>query len=268
MRRLGLKKIFTTVVVCGIAACAIGSQAAQYTFRPYSPGGSENRSSAQYKNYDLRDLDHNKAYLWSFSWKPGAANEQITSATLTFNNINNWDNKSNYLAVYLYKDMPTLGSGWTKIGTSTEYGCSQKVYEYGDAQGIGKPFGTIGAYGTDKKIAGVYTDADSSYRTITFDLGNVQYVKSGNPSWNWNIYGNSPYYPVSDTNLVDDLNNWSSNSDWAFAFDPDCHYWNDGISLTINTAVPTPPAVPEPMSMVLGSMGFALMGAVRRLRRK
>ena len=39
--------------------------------------------------------------------------------------------------------------------------------------------------------------------------------------------------------LIAYLNN---GSNLAFGFDPDCHFWNNGITLTIHTA---PAAVPE-----------------------
>ncbi len=49
----------------------------------------------------------------------------------------------------------------------------------------------------------------------------------------------------------------------ALGFDPDCHYWNNGITLTINTQ--TNPAVPEPGTIILMATGLAALG--RRLRR-
>jgi hypothetical protein len=44
------------------------------------------------------DLDHYRAYTWSIT-NNFAANTTITGATLTFNNISNWDNNPNRLYV-------------------------------------------------------------------------------------------------------------------------------------------------------------------------
>ncbi len=55
---------------------------------------------------------------------------------------------------------------------------------------------------------------------------------------------------------------------FGLALDPDCHYYNRGLCLTINTSPSPPPAVPEPLTMVglFTGMG-ALAGYLRRRRR-
>ncbi len=46
---------------------------------------------------------------------------------------------------------------------------------------------------------------------------------------------------------------------FGVGFDPDCHYWNDGITLTIQT-------IPEPATLLLLGLGVALAGIGRRRR--
>ncbi|MFM9873676.1 MAG: PEP-CTERM sorting domain-containing protein [Fimbriimonadaceae bacterium] len=58
--------------------------------------------------------------------------------------------------------------------------------------------------------------------------------------------------------VLDDLQSFAADGYFALTFDPDCHYFNDGVKLKITTQ-----AVPEPASMV----GLAVAG-VAMLRKK
>jgi hypothetical protein len=49
----------------------------------------------------------------------------------------------------------------------------------------------------------------------------------------------------------------------AFGFDPDCHFWNDGIVFSFTTK---PTATPEPTTMVL--LGTGLAGLYYNRKRK
>jgi hypothetical protein len=50
-----------------------------------------------------------------------------------------------------------------------------------------------------------------------------------------------------------------NNGNFGLGFDPDCHFYNNGIKLTIETAA-IPTAVPEPTTLVL--MGLGMIGVV------
>lgn len=53
---------------------------------------------------------------------------------------------------------------------------------------------------------------------------------------------------------------------FGLTFDPDCHYYNDGISLAIYTK-DCPPAIPEPMTALALTAGLGGLGAYLRRRR-
>lgn len=95
-----------------------------------------------------------------------------------------------------------------------------------DNQGGGDNFAGQGM------LIGTWTDpvgGHSTNTTVTFDLGQAGAL-----------------------NL---LKQYSADGKFGFGFDPDCHYYNDGVKLTITTQ-----AVPEPASMAtLAIGGLALL---------
>lgn len=75
-------------------------------------------------------------------------------------------------------------------------------------------------------------------------------------------------YKFSELGLLGTLNNYASDGRFGFGIDPDCHYFNRGVTLTITTAdAPTPSAVPEPASMLLFGIGLVGAGIVRRFKK-
>lgn len=233
-------------------SCSIAAQAGVYTFVPNPT--------------DMRDLSHNEWYMWKFTWS-APAGEQITEATLTFKDITNWRNESyNRLQVHLINDPST--SGWTYLNQRTEYGKVQRTYVRTDNDNSSDNF----ASWTNQKLVGIYSDRDGVYHeysassdpdiTFTFsDLANICYDSNGNPI---NIDPDP-----NPTDLIPTLNAWAADGNWALGFDPDCHFYNNGITFTVTTA-PTPPdqPIPEPATIVLASLGMSAMLGARRMRRK
>lgn len=67
-------------------------------------------------------------------------------------------------------------------------------------------------------------------------------------------------YKFSELGLIDELNTAVADGRFGFGFDPDCHYFNEGVKLKITTA-----PVPEPATMV--ALGIGIAGLLARRRR-
>jgi hypothetical protein len=90
-----MKKLSTQLFLLLISILLLSgvSGATIYTFNPSPP--------------DLYDLDHSRYYTWGINWsKP--ANEVITGASITFNNIYDWTYEPDILYTHLL-DSATVG---------------------------------------------------------------------------------------------------------------------------------------------------------------
>ena len=191
---------------------------------------------------DLGDLDHGYYYYWQITdptLQMALQSEQIIGATLTFKNIWDWTvERNDQLYIHLEDTRPV---GGTQIGSS--------VRRYIDNQPSSDVMGKD-AFGSTGQIIDIWNDPNGG-KARNFDL----------------IYDLAfvlPYGINPDRNLLDELTTYSSDGIFGIGIDPDCHYYNNGVTLTINTQ---PVGVPEPSVFFL--FGSGLVGlAFFSLRRK
>lgn len=188
---------------------------------------------------DLNDLDHHKVYTWRLDNLPTTA---IISAKLTITNIANWDSNPNMLFIHL-------------LDTAKN--------------------GGVSSFLDDPTNSAPVTD-------ITDDFANTRY--HNDPAWllaagtgdkklTQQSFGTTPtnYTYTFTTSALTKLNNYIANGgDIALGFDPDCHYFNDGITFSFKTDVPNISAVPEtqafvPLAAVIG-LGIFANSRLRRNR--
>ncbi|MFH1700602.1 MAG: PEP-CTERM sorting domain-containing protein [Candidatus Zixiibacteriota bacterium] len=69
-------------------------------------------------------------------------------------------------------------------------------------------------------------------------------------------------YSFADLGILDDFNQYSADGVFGFGVDPDCHYFNREIKLTVFTST----TIPEPSTVILIGLGLAGFGFYRRFK--
>ena len=152
-----------------------------------------------------------------------ASNEKITGAVLTFTNIWDWTKESDDHLFIHLLDNPKAG-----------------VTSYVDNEGGGDNFAGQG------KLVSSWSDP------------------AGGKSRNFNLV-----LDFGKLGLLDALNAYAKTipgpgkANFGFGIDPDCHYYNDGVTFTITTkstkTPPCPPPVPEPATIAILGIGGLLL---------
>ena len=237
------------LALCLASTFAIAAHADTFSFKP-----SDNDNNPA----DIWDLDHYLFFTWGVKNFTLGHDHTVTGASLTIKNINNWTADENG---YLNSQGQYVDQNWLHIwlldsgvyeadytpSTSSPDGMLKK---YSDNQGGGDnflnadwdPAAAVNTTGIDRTKIGTYSDRDGDNgaapgglaETITFNFSAEMltalqtYIENGN--------------------------------NFGLGFDPDCHYWNDGVTLTITTA-----RVPEGgMTLILLGAGLAALAGVRR----
>ena len=241
-----MKQPLIRIAVSAIALVTVAGTALAQTSKTFTPTPA-----------DLYDLDHHSMYTWRVDNAGNASNLNLTAgnyvsaATLTITNIANWQaNEANQLFIHLFD-------------TARSSGVAQF---YDEDPGLATVSNNI----QDDFISGRYPqangkDASGATKAFLIDPG-TQGFRLAAPS----NFPNTPQtYTLNfnDTQLYSLENYIRNGGNFALGFDPDCHFYNDGVSLKVTTSAGPRLSgrVPEPAT---GLLVLAGLGAFCVRRRK
>lgn len=174
----------------------------------------------------IYNLNHDYAYTWGINSNP-IAGHTILSATLTIDNIRDWIIEGDDVLYIRLLDTAPLGV--VQAGVDGQAGT--------DGNGTGDFFAGQGIALVTYHDLLPYTQEELNNQT-SIDLS---------------------YEFTAEQVLV--LQSYAnSGGRFAIGFDPDCHYYNDGVKLTVTSSVP------EPGTFAL--MGLGMLGIFAVARRK
>jgi hypothetical protein len=250
------------LVQCAAMAAAIVAVPAVASATVYTPNPA-----------DMNDLDHHYVYTWKVTGIPTVtAGNQVTSATLTFTQMYNWDSSANDLFLHLLDTAKNAGVASFVDETSTTV--TNLDDDFVDLRYHADPNWLVANGTADTKLTQrsfSALGADPTTLDTTSPITGNPGPDNNPPGWTvtpaGTLNGSQLYtYTYTFTNAQKNalLAYINAGNDIAIGFDPDCHFFNNGISLDIQTG--KIPAVPEPASLLL--LGTGLIAARRYRARR
>jgi hypothetical protein len=274
-----------------------------YYFTPGSTGCTGATSASSCSNAtNIGALDEHYVYTWRISDASQLKGQNITGLTLTFTDLYNWDNNINGLFVHLLQNANLPGTnnpGYTDntgtvqgVGPCSAANCVSQYQDVALNENDFTPFDdlTNPSSNSDDSSWVIPSSAGDTFLTTTSFAGQGQNdISSGSAThpdpaptgalpagWTATADGTTScpsadqctdklYTYTFTFNNASVLNSFiSDDGTFAIGLDADCHYFNNGILLTLQTNGPL--STPEPVSLSL--LGTGLLFMARRVSRR
>lgn len=176
---------------------------------------------------DLWDLDHGYYYTWGIDWSL-PENEEIVSVSLNFYNIYNWREEDNDLYVHLLEAEATPSN-------SDSYAYQKKELSWKQAGDYFEKYYPADEHSLLQHWHNLPGGAQNAIPVLTYDFSQADIAM---------------------------LLAFSDDGNFGIGFDPDCHFYNTGVELVINTKPYDP--IPEPGTVFLLSFGLITLAGLKR----
>lgn len=224
-----MPKLFLIFAALTVIALPAVASADTITFQAPATGANQGSGGANQFN-----LDHHYAYTWRIDGV-NLKGQSITSATLTFRNISNWDKNPNMLFMHLLDTAKQAGVNSFQDASASQTPVTDINDDFAGTRYANNPLvaaGTANTFLTQRSFSMTPTNFVYTFTADQLAVLSAYFLNGG---------------------------------DIAFGFDPDCHFWNDGIVFTMNTC---PAPVPEPTTLALLGTGLAGLYASRRRKKQ
>src|SRR5262252_2864539 len=199
MKRLAPRTLLLSIAAAVVVALPAVASADVITFNAPATGANQGNGGA-----NQFSLDHHDAYTWRIDGV-NLGGRSITSATLTFRNISNWDTNPNKLFIHLLDTARNRGVASFQDAPANQTPVTDINDDFAGTRFLNNPLVSSGTANTFLASKSFTTTATNYVYTFTADQLQVL----------------SAYF----------LN----GGDIAFGLDPDCHFWNNGIVFSFTT---------------------------------
>lgn len=186
---------------------------------------------------DMNDLDHHMVYTWRVD-NVNLHGQQITGARITISSIANWDTNTNRLFIHLLDTAKNAGVASFQDEPTDAVPVNHIDDDFVDTR-----------YHNQSNWLVANGTADTFLTSQSFTTTPTNFV-----------------YNFTAAQLTALFSYISNGGNFALGFDPDCHFFNNGIKFEIFTSPAA--TTPEPATLALLGTGLAGLYARRRRQKK